>query len=273
MLADYALLCLVAAMAGAVNAIAGGGTLLTFPALYAALGGTNAAAVMANTTSTVALVPGAIGALAGYRDEIRHERRRVVLLLLPSIVGGLLGSLLLVQLPSESFAAAVPWLILAAALLFALQPRISRWIRSEHSHAPEAEHAGLARHAAGVLAAVLFFQFLVATYGGYFGAGIGILMLAALAIMGMEDIHRMNAVKVLLNLSINGTSVVVFAFSGKVHWPFAGAMAVSSIVGGYVAAHTAKRLNKSLVRGLIVAIGFGLAAYYFYREWLAPQSA
>jgi hypothetical protein len=117
------------------------------------------------------------------------------------------------------------------------------------------------------LAAVISFQFLVAIYGGYFGAGIGILMLSALAMMGMHDIHRMNAVKVLLNLTINGTSVVVFVASGKVHWPYAAAMAVSSSVGGYVAAHTAKRANKTVVRSIIVVIGFGLAAYYFYRQF------
>jgi uncharacterized membrane protein YfcA len=116
------------------------------------------------------------------------------------------------------------------------------------------------------VAAVVAFQFAVGVYGGYFGAGIGILMLSALAILGMHDIHHMNAVKVLLNLVINGTSVAVFVASGRVYWPYAAAMAVSSVIGGYAAAHTARRANKTLVRMLVVAIGFALAGYYFYRE-------
>jgi hypothetical protein len=279
LLADYVILCLAALVAGAVNAIAGGGTLLTFPALFAALGSSGTAAVVANATSTVALVPGAVAALAGYRNEIRQERQLVGLLLVPSLIGGLAGSLLLVLLPGDSFKAAVPWLILTAALLFALQPRIARWtgvislaaggLRRAQSgrkgFGDESEtHAG--RHAPGLVAAVIAFQFGVAVYGGYFGAGIGILMLAALAMTGMHDIHRMNAVKVLLNLVINGTSVVVFVASGKVYWPFAAAMAISSSIGGYAAAHTARRTNKTVVRMLIVTIGFALAAYYFYRE-------
>jgi uncharacterized membrane protein YfcA len=121
-------------------------------------------------------------------------------------------------------------------------------------------------YAPALLAAVIGFQFLVAVYGGYFGAGIGILMLAALGIMGMHDIHQMNAVKVLLNLTINGTSVVVFITGGVVHWPYAAAMAVASSLGGYIAARTAKRVDRTIVRLAIVAIAFALAAYYFYRQ-------
>jgi uncharacterized membrane protein YfcA len=269
-LEDYAILCAAALVAGAVNAIAGGGTLLTFPALFAALGSSGAAAVAANATSTVALVPGAISSLAGYRHEIRHERRMISLLVVPSLVGGLVGSLLLVLLPGDYFKAAVPWLILTAALLFALQPRIARWMGIGRADGADVDDGGTGRfgtHAPGLLAAVVAFQFAVAVYGGYFGAGIGILMLSALAIMGMHDIHRMNAVKVLLNLVINGTSVVVFVASGHVHWPYAAAMAVASSIGGYAAAHTARRLNKNLVRAIIVTIGFSLAAYYFYQEF------
>ncbi len=196
MLADYVLLCAVAMLAGAINAVAGGGTLLTFPALYAALGSSGEAAVIANATSTVALVPGAVAALAGYADEIRRERRWVVVLLVPSLLGGVLGSLLLIKLPSETFKDLVPWLILVAALLFALQQPIARWVgigRRSGADAtgavrPPSEQAtgeaSATDHDArppprrfGLLAAVVVFQFFVAVYGGYFGAGIGILML------------------------------------------------------------------------------------------------
>jgi uncharacterized membrane protein YfcA len=278
---DYAILCAAAALAGAVNAIAGGGTLLTFPALFAALGSSGTAAVVANATSTVALVPGAVAALAGYGDEIRKERRFAAILVWPSFLGGLAGSLLLVLLPGETFKAAVPWLILTAAVLFALQPRIARWTaRARRAIATEGESVkqqspphprplsreGRGDYAPVLLAAVIGFQFLVAVYGGYFGAGIGILMLAALGIMGMHDIHEMNAVKVLLNLTINGTSVVVFVASGVVHWPYAAAMAAASSLGGYIAARTAKRVDRTIVRLTIVAIAFALAAYYFYRQ-------
>jgi uncharacterized membrane protein YfcA len=280
---EYLLLSLAAMLAGAVNAVAGGGTLLTFPALLAALGSSGSAAVVANATSTVALVPGAIAALAGYRDEIRHERRWTMFLLGPSLVGGFIGSLLLVTLPGETFKSLVPWLILTAALLFALQPQISKWAglnrpnrapgdSIDGAETPTAEMSsatvsGGPRGSSSLLAAAIGFQFLVAIYGGYFGAGIGILMLSALAIMGMEDIHRMNAVKTALNLVINGTSVLVFVASGQVHWRFAAIMAASSIVGGYVAARTVRTFNKRLVRSLIVTIGFSLAAYYFYRQF------
>jgi uncharacterized protein len=282
-LGDYLLLSLAAMLAGAINAVAGGGTLLTFPALLAALGSSGSAAVVANATSTVALVPGAIAALAGYRDEIRHERRWAMVLVGPSLVGGLIGSLLLVMLPGETFKNLVPWLILAAASLFALQPQISRWAglgrpvssaggnvavqKPVSTQTPASNLLAGPPRSPALLATAIGFQFLVAIYGGYFGAGIGILMLSALAIMGMEDIHRMNAVKTLLNLVINGTSVLVFVASGRVHWPFAALMAVSSIVGGYVAARTIRSVNKRLVRNLIVAIGFTLAVYYFYREF------
>jgi uncharacterized membrane protein YfcA len=256
---DYGVLCLAAAAAGAINAIAGGGTLLTFPALFAALGSSAEAAVVANATSTVSLVPGSLAALAGYRHEIRQERRWASLLLVPSLIGGFVGSLLVVLLPSEIFKATVPWLILTAAVLFALQPQIARWtgIGKPHLQNPR------------VMAGAIAFQFLVAVYGGYFGAGIGILMLSALAMMGLDDIHRMNAVKTLLAAVINGTSVIVFAATGIVHWPYALAMAVSASIGGYLGAHAARRVDRTIVRAVVVAIGFTLAGYYFYRQWSA----
>jgi hypothetical protein len=253
---EYLILCLAAAAGGAVNAIAGGGTLLTFPVLFAALGSSGTAAVVANATSTVSLVPGSLAALAGYRREIRAERRWAGLLLAPSLVGGFVGSLLVVLLPGDWFKTTVPWLILTAAVLFALQPQIARWtgIGKPHSQHPQ------------VVAGAIAFQFFVAVYGGYFGAGIGILMLSALAMIGLDDIHRMNAVKTLLASVINGTSVIVFVATGNVHWPYAIAMAISASAGGYLGAHAARRIDRSVVRAIVVAIGFSLAGYYFYRQ-------
>ncbi|HEX6960856.1 MAG TPA: sulfite exporter TauE/SafE family protein, partial [Lacipirellula sp.] len=167
---DDVWLCLAAAAAGVVNAVAGGGTLLTFPAVYAALGSTAEAAVVANATSTVALFPGSLAGAWGYRAELVGAREWFRLLIVPSLVGGLIGSLLVTQLPENLFKQLVPWLILVAALLFLLQPMIARWTGIGRPHTPTP----------AVALGVIGFQFLVGVYGGYFGAGIGILMLSAL---------------------------------------------------------------------------------------------
>jgi uncharacterized membrane protein YfcA len=262
---EYLLLCLTAVAGGAVNSVAGGGTLLTFPALVAALtkdlpvGSSLALAfVMANATSTVALVPGSVAGAWGYRGELREVRRWLYLLTAPSLLGGLVGTFLVIQWP-DLFKSLVPWLILAAALLFALQPAITRWTGIGKPQAAPSSWA-----AAGVVC----FQFVIAVYGGYFGAGIGILMLSSLAFLGLSDIHRMNALKTFLAACINGVSTIVFVLSGEVHWPYALAMAVASIFGGYFGARIARRLNRNLVRRTVIAIGFGLAGWYFYSQFV-----
>jgi hypothetical protein len=258
-----ALLVLSSLAAGVVNSLAGGGTLLTFPSLFAALGpvvGGNhdLAAVLANGTSTTALLPGSAAGAWGYRRELRAVGRWPWLLVVPSLIGGLVGTLLVTRLPARYFAIAVPWLILSATLLFALQPsliRLSLRFRPAGSNDPQGSTAGYG----GLIVA----QFLIAVYGGYFGAGIGILMLSALGFMGVADIHHMNAVKTVLAACINALSVVVFAIEGKVVWPLAVIMAVAAIVGGYLGAHFGRRLPRPLVRWGVIAIGFGLAAKYF----------
>ena len=260
MFVEYAVICLSAAVAGAVNSIAGGGTLLTFPVLElieTALHGSTKGPVIANATSTVALFPGSLAAMWGYRAELRGSRHWVKLLLAPSIGGGLLGTVLVIRWP-EFFGRLVPWLIFTAALLFLLQPQIARWTGIGRPH----EQPGRT-----TLAGVVLFQFLVALYGGYFGAGIGILMLAALAMMGLGDIHQMNALKTLFASAINGISVVIWIGTGYVDWPRALPMVIAAIIGGYGGAHVARRMNRTLVRGIVVGIGFALAAFYFYRQW------
>ena len=244
------ILALSAAAAGAVNSVAGGGTLLTFPPLETLLG-----AAAANATSTVALLPGSLAGAAGYRSELRQGRGLVALLIGPSLLGGLIGAGLVVWRP-EAFAALVPWLILLAVVLFVLQQPLSRYLRK---HKPDHTPGPVGR--AGLVLA----QFLVAVYGGYFGAGIGILMLTTLGLMGVADIHRANAVKTLLAAGINAASVLVFAWGGLVSWPTAGLMAAAAVVGGYGGARVARRLPPGLVRGTVVVIGAGLAAYYFAR--------
>lgn len=244
--------------AGVINSVAGGGTLLTFPALLAALDPLEVeAGRVANATSTVALVPGSLAGAWGYRREMRAARSWTLLLLGPSLIGGIIGSLLLTRLEAKYFQMLVPWLILTAALLFLAQPAVARLIQAK-------PHAAPSRN---IRAAAAFFQLLVAIYGGYFGAGIGILMLSALAFMGLPGVHQMNAVKTFLAFCINGVSVVVFVVEKKVEWRYAPIMALSAIVGGYLGARVARRVRPQLVRWFIVAVGLGLAGYYFYKNY------
>jgi uncharacterized protein len=254
-------LCATALAAGMINAVAGGGTLLTFPALYAALGpqyGTAEAGVHANGTSTMALWPGSLGSFWGYRREFRQAGGWVWRLLLPCAVGGLIGVLLVTELPAKVFDALVPWLIFSAAMLFAFQPHIQRWTGVGHKH--EKPHGFR-------LAAMLVSQFLVSIYGGYFGAGAGILMLAVLGMMGLSDIHVMNAVKTLYIMTINIMASIVFIVRGKVDWRLAIPMLVAGTIGGYLGAVVARRINRTIVRRAVVVIGFALAGFYFYKRF------
>ena len=253
----YVLLWVSALAAGIMNSVAGGGTLFSFSALLTVVD-----PVVANATSTVALVPGSIAGAWAYRLEMKTAGRWAALLVWPSLLGGVAGSLLVTELDESYFSAMVPWLLLAAALLFLAQPLVSRF-------------AGLGkepgRPTTWTLAGVVVFQFFVAVYGGYFGAGIGILMLSALAMMGFGDIHRMNALKTLLAACINGVSVVVFVAEQKVEWHYALSMAVAAVLGGYLGARVARRLDPNVVRWIVVLVGFGLAAQSFYKQW-SPQS-
>jgi uncharacterized protein len=251
-------LCLTALIAGAVNSIAGGGTLITFPALLAALTPVHGAAagVLANATSTVALVPGSFAAAWGYRRQLSDARRWLVLLIAPSLVGGVIGSLLLTRLDPAYFDALVPWLILTATLLLLIDS-----VRRRKSVA-EVRSRYSGRSIVGLIA----FQLVVAVYGGYFGAGIGILMLASLAMMGIGDINRMNAVKTVLTVCINGVSVVVFVVEGDVVARYALPMAACSILGGYLGAKVALRVHPRQVRVVVIVIGFALAGYFFYQR-------
>jgi uncharacterized membrane protein YfcA len=251
-----------------VNSLAGGGTLLTFPSLFAALtpmvgGNRDLASVLANGTSTTALLPGSVAGGWGYRRELRAVGRWPLMLVAPSLLGGLFGTLLVTRLPARYFAVAVPWLILSATLLFALQPTLIKMSMRFRPSGP----AEPQRRASPSYAGLIVAQFLIAVYGGYFGAGIGILMLSALGFMGLGDIHQMNAVKTMLAACINALSVVVFAVEAKVVWPLAAVMAAAAIVGGYLGAHFGRRLPKSLVRWTVIVVGFGLAAKYFYEQF------
>jgi uncharacterized membrane protein YfcA len=244
---QYALLAAASVAAGIVNAIAGGGTLLTFPSLLAA----GVPAVAANATNTVALFPGQLASSVAYRTHIAEERHRALVLAVPSLLGGLAGSILLLELPERVFEAAVPWLIVFACVVLALQSQLKRLLSSTKG----GDHP----------ATLWIIQLAVAVYGGYFGAGIGILMLAAMGVLLPSSIQHANALKVLFSLLINAIAAAYFAIAGAVWWPQAALMAVASIAGGFAGAHLAQRLPPAGMRGFAILVGLYAAARMLLR--------
>jgi uncharacterized membrane protein YfcA len=240
-------------LAGAINSVAGGGTLISFPTLI----WLGLDSVTANATSTVAIWPGTVGSGWGYRRELRAAEPRFLALIVPSLVGGLLGALLLRRTPASTFDRLVPYLILFATLLFMAQEPIQRKLGT----------AGAERRKSSAwFAGVMLFQLTVGLYGGYFGAGIGILMLAALSIMGLRDIHEMNGLKVVFGGSVNGIAAAYFIWARMVYWPYVVLMAVAAIAGGYGGAGVARKLGRAAVRRIVIAIGFGMAVSLFIKR-------
>ncbi len=248
----YMLLAMAAFAAGAVNSIAGGGTLLTFPALLAVI-----SPVAANATSTIALLPGSIASAWGYRAELSHTRVMLKRLWLPSLLGGALGALAVTRFPERVFASLIPWLLVLASSLLLLQRPVARWLGTHPHDKPKSS----------TTTAIILFQFLVGIYGGYFGADIGILMLSTLGFMGISDIHHMNGLKTVLAVIINAVTVVIFLVEGAVVWQYAFAMIASSVVGGYIGARLARRMPAAVVRYIVVCIGFAVAGYSFYKRF------
>jgi uncharacterized membrane protein YfcA len=244
-----AVIFLAGVVAGAINSIAGGGTLISFPALL----WLGRDPIIANATNTVAIWPGSLAGAYGFREELSTVKRWLLLLVIPSIVGGALGGWLLLRTPESTFERLVPWLILGATVLLAFQEVISR-------HLPKNEHPTAASRAA-----VLVFQFLVALYGGYFGAGMGILMLAALGLIGLTDMHQMNGLKNVLAVCINGVAAIYFVLAESVVWSDVVVMMLGTIAGGFLGARMARRLGRTFVRRFVVAIGFGMALLLWLR--------
>jgi len=250
----HAALAFVAAfLAGAINSVAGGGTLVSFPTLIWL--GLNS--ITANATSTVAIWPGTVGSAWGYRRELRDAEPRFRVLIVPSLAGGLAGALLLRWTPSATFDKLVPFLILFATFLFMAQEAVQRLLKTADAESHKSTKW---------LVGALLFQLAVGVYGGYFGAGIGILMLAALSILGLQDIHEMNSLKVVFGGTINGIAAAYFIWAGMVKWQYVLLMAVASIVGGYGGAGAARRLGRATVRRVVIAIGFGMAISLFIKN-------
>jgi hypothetical protein len=244
---------LAAMAAGAVNALAGGGTLITFPVLLAV----GMPAVAANVTNTVALCPGYLAATAAQAKDLRGQGRRLWLYLPASALGGIVGGLLLLHTGEQTFRALIPYLILFAAALLAAQDRLRGWLSHRAAH-PDA--ARLLENL-GVLPA-----FLAAVYGGYFGAGVSVVVLAVLGLMLEDSLTRLNALKQGLAFGINTAAALFFAVSGPVDWPVALAMAVGALLGGALGGKLAGRIPASLLRHIVIAAGVAIALFYFIRQ-------
>ncbi|GAC1392535.1 MAG: sulfite exporter TauE/SafE family protein [Ktedonobacteraceae bacterium] len=247
------LLFFAAILGGTLNAVAGGGSFFTFPALIF----TNVGSIIANATSTAALWPGSIASVGAYRHELAEQQRGFLFLLIgTSLIGGVLGAILLLRTPQSTFVSLIPYLLLGATLLFILSPYITARLRLRTIEKTT-------RISTTMLVVIAFVQFVIAIYGGYFGGGIGILMLASLAFMGMDDINKMNAVKTVLTTAINGAGVVTFIIAGAVLWPQALLMVVGAIIGGYGGAYYARKIEQKWVRLFVVITGVVLTVYFF----------
>jgi uncharacterized membrane protein YfcA len=244
------LICLAGFAAGFVNAIAGGGTLLSFPALMA--GGLSA--IAANATNTLALWPGSLAASVPYRERLRKNFPLLIKLGIPSMIGGLAGAFLLMTTSESFFRLIVPFLILMACGLLLLNEPIGRWVAARADAHPR-KHALL----------LWLCQLAIGIYGGYFGAGIGIMMLATMAIFLPNDLQTANAIKTILATLINGIATVYFLFAGAIVFKAAGWMGVAAIVGGFVGAHAAQRLSSKWLRRAVVIYGVFVAGYMWWK--------
>ena len=240
-------------LGGALNAVAGGGSFIAFPALLF----TGVPPIPANATNTIALWTGVTASGGAFRERLDVPRRVMMPLLITSFIGGIAGALLLLKTPAHTFMRVLPWLMLGATLLFVFAKRLSGQRGSGVGH--EATTAA-------ILGASLF-ELFVAVYGGYFGGGVGIVNLAMLAAVGMTDIHEMNALKSVLGSAINGVAVLIFIVRRAVYWPQALIMILGAILGGYFAAHYSMRLPQPWVRWFVILVGAGMTAYFFVKAY------
>jgi uncharacterized protein len=247
------LLFFAGALAGAMNAVAGGGSFVAFPTLLF----TGVPPIPANATNTLSLWVGTAVSGGAYRRHLNLPRRVLLPLVSMGLLGGLAGALLLIKTPAHTFLRLIPWLMLAATLLFTFGRHLTGRLSAGISH--QASNAALA--------GASFFELLVAIYGGYFGGGIGIMNLAMFAALGMTDIHEMNALKIVLVAVINGVAAVTFIATDSIVWPQALVMIVGAGLGGYASAHYAQKLPQSLVRAMIITLGVGMTIYFFLKAY------
>jgi hypothetical protein len=253
-------LVVAAFLAGVLNAVAGGGSFLSFPAIF----GMGILPVQANATNTVAIWPGQLTSVAAYRRDVRTNLSSALLMGLAGLMGGTVGAVVLLNTPQMTFLHLVPWLLLGAASIFAVSGPVSRWLERlkirRHEHATAGSvHAP--RRLPLFLATVA-----VSFYVGYFGAGAGFVFITILSLFGYEDIHAINALKVVANLLANGIAFVIFIAAGQVVWRFCLAAMIAAGIGGYASASLARRVPQPVLRGLVVVIGLSMAAWFFWRN-------
>lgn len=245
----YILLVLAAFGAGLINSVAGGGSFLTFPALVF----TGVPSIIANASSTVALIPGSLASGWAYRHDFkRSDTFPFWPSFLVSLAGGVVGALLLLWTPQRTFDSVIPWILLGATLLFAFGQNVSKTVNRMFHVGP---------------AVAIFLQFLISIYGGYFGGAVGILMLAVWSAFGIKDIHVMNANKTLLGASMNTVAAALFILARKVWWAQTMAMLVAAVIGGYIGAHSARRIHPLIVRRIVVVISAAITIAFFARTF------
>lgn len=245
-------------IAGVLNAIAGGGSFLLFPAML----GTGILPVQANATNTVALWPGQVTAIAAFWQDVRKNSHLAVPMGLAGLVGGMAGALLLLNTPQVTFTHLIPWLLLIAATIFALSRPAARWvdqIRAARRSNPDAA-PGPPRRPVLFLCTVL-----VCFYIGYFGAGAGLFIITMLSLFGFESLTEINALKVVSTTMANGTAFLIFVITGQVEWRYCLLAMLACAIGGYSSARFARRIPQPVLRGLVIALGFSMAAWYFYK--------
>lgn len=247
------LIFLAALAAGFINAIAGGGTLLTFPVLLAI----GIPPVAANVTNTVALVPGTIGGMWAQRGDFKSQYRRLLQLLPVAIAGGIAGGLLILNTSEDAFKSIIPYLILVATMLLAAQVRIKNWVTARLGHAHAEKHSPV--FMTGMV-------FLAAIYGGYFGAGLGVILMAVLGMVIDDTLTRLNFLKQALGFVINLAAAIYFAFSGEVYWWVAFVMIFGSVLGGWIGGKLAGSIKPELLRWIVVSAGLIAAVIYFIKE-------
>jgi uncharacterized membrane protein YfcA len=241
------------ALGGAINAVAGGGSFVAFPALLF----TGVLPIPANATNTLALWVGTTASSGAYSQKLNIARRVMVPLVLTSIIGGLAGAFLLIKTPAQTFLHVLPWLMLGATLLFAFGKHLTGRISAGISHDAST----------GAVTGASIFELLVAVYGGYFGGGIGIMNLAMLAALGMTDIHAMNKLKVILGGVINGVAAITFIVTRAIVWPQAIVMTTGSLLGGYSSAHFAQKLPQLWIKRFVIVVGIAMTIYFFIRGY------
>jgi uncharacterized membrane protein YfcA len=247
-------LSVAAFLGGVLNAVAGGGSFLLFPALL----GMGMQPVQANATNTVALWPGQLTSIAAYREDIRRNRRLALPMALAGFLGGTAGAVVLLNTPQSTFLHLVPWLLLVAATIFALTGPVSRWLARRKTPAKSPVHPPK-------LLPVFLATAIVCFYIGYFGAGAGFLLITLLSLFGFEDMNEINALKVVSTTMANGIAFLIFVIGRQVEWRYCLLAMVTCAIGGYTSARFARMVPQSVLRGLVVCIGFGMAAWFFWR--------